>query len=181
MSTPPASYMHSVGGAFRSGGDEVFGKSKRGVLAAATAELLLADNAFRPNHKAVTQGRLREPSEAHPCAVVLRVHGPTRHQLVQSCDGALPAVGELDMCTPPASCCMAKAEPSGLVRMKACGRPSTRLQRHGLCRCSQRAVRTLPWCCCCFESGRSLASRRRTHLCGNKRLTSQVPQDVWAR
>ena len=51
-STPPASYIHAVGGAFRSGGDEGFGKSKRGVLAAATAELLLADNASRPE----TQG-----------------------------------------------------------------------------------------------------------------------------
>ena len=39
--------MLAVGGAFKSGAYEGFGK-RRGDLAATTAELLLADNAFRP-------------------------------------------------------------------------------------------------------------------------------------
>ena len=62
MSTPPASYMLAVGGAFKSGAYEGFGKSKRGDLAATTAALLLADKAFKPKQQAVTHGSLREPS-----------------------------------------------------------------------------------------------------------------------
>ena len=66
--------------------------------------------------------------------------------------------------------------------MKDLWKRQLRLQRQRLRRCSQWAVRTLLWCRCCFESRRSLTTRRESHLLRNEcGPTLQDPEDVWAQ